>query len=1297
MKYNDKMRARQSNEVLSYSDEDYIRQLPEQYHAQVQQERETYGDNAAIVMRDNLENSIATGRVLDDVGMMASLGYGLTTMLDPIALLGASSAATVGLRAGQLVASRAVGGVATTVGGKLGVTATKWAAGAGFESSTYNGARLAGDDAYDLRGYLTDVMLETALGTTMGVAGRSGQLMISQQRSVAKATQARLKAQSDQMDREINGDFSDFGLDKNIKELGETLTNQVAFPDNTTKWGYDFLMRELGTLQASVSSIQTLKGKAGTAAQEVVSDEVTNLLSRVRNGVNDYKDAVSLLDDITDINKRMSNLSGKLPEVQSMEGSFSLDVMRRELSDNMDRTLESIVQDSSITSLNISQASTIKSMNMRGVTDEAMTVAMRAMKDNPLSDAGTFAMQVSKLHLYYGGKLPRIAQKRLARAMKQVEKGDVGHAVKRMEKSMKLIPKKSKKGMFTPERVHSIDSATVAISVANGDIPAVVIRNVVDEFKNTGAHLEALKSVKGAEAAFGKVDDSGLVLSPEAAKIVGDKVFKDSSEKVIKKIDTFAAGEAHEVKQALKPSDMVAQVGHIAGRMLGLTVDLGSRLNESKSSALQFMGARMTEVGKGYAGSMRRKATAGVVKEAEYTKSISMVLPEYHKTVLAWAAKKGEGAVSQYNAAIKTGHQNAVADEFNKTFMNMLNQRKLGKPTGADPDMARLMKAFDDYNAHNIDLLVRNNVEGLTADRSGSASVPQVYVKGRVKEMIANGKGPQVMRTLEAGFRGANDPNPFKSAKALYKSLQTEKKPFNASPASDPFMPSQDGMAIERRAIDWEAADGDLSVMDLLDTEVPSMLTKSSNRIAGWVGIVKSTDGAIANNTDLHVMREIVKVQTKNNPREMAMFDDTIDLLMGRPTRGGMSDWQRSIKELTVLAKMGSLGAAQLHETGIVITSAMMQMGQSRGFMQKVLADVKGGEGKAMKELVAITGYNDDYALLNRQSVNLDVAEGRSLQPEWTQALDKAMDIATFGSGKATAGRALGQITGYDTVRRLQSKFLQRSFGASLAQHFMGTSNAMSPRRLADWGLTDIDGNNAQLRDMFNKHTIVDAEGFPTQFNFDKWDTDALDTFRYGMQRMEAQTMARALVGELPVWMNKPAAGVLMQFRQMGITTQNKTLARNMAFADKEAVAELTLATLFATMTRAAKLAGVAATASALTGDDFYDTWDYNVRNAERNKLLPYGSDLYVNHFGMFSDVHNTSHLLTGIATGDQAPSQILTQVPALGLFESVWKGGVAAQEGDAEQALDALNSVVPLNNTYMAETLVGAMQELYK
>ena len=97
--------------------------------------------------------------------------------------------------------------------------------------------------------------------------------------------------------------------------------------------------------------------------------------------------------------------------------------------------------------------------------------------------------------------------------------------------------------------------------------------------------------------------------------------------------------------------------------------------------------------------------------------------------------------------------------------------------------------------------------------------------------------------------------------------------------------------------------------MDLLDDEVAGLATKYSNRLAGWVGLSKSTDGMLTSLADIDAFKKNMiqegidkGVSTKKHEQ---FYDDVIDSMFGRPTQGGLQEELRQIKDLAALTKMG--------------------------------------------------------------------------------------------------------------------------------------------------------------------------------------------------------------------------------------------------------------------------------------------------------------------------------------------------------------------------------------------------------
>lgn len=1271
------MRKARENDVqgLDITDDDLLRNQRDEDKATILQEKATYGVHAASTLAAQIANDRENEQVTDGLSLFKGILYGGAAMaLDPTSWLPVGTAAKAGIAVGAGVRS-----LAAKVGMEKGLgmtqTAATWAAVGAAESAVMNAPRLTGDHTYAMDDFMQDVMVETAFAGTLGVGGKllGKGMLLGKKQHVSK--QARLDEHVARRERELNGDWSNVRLNAATEELDKTINTPKSFETAGHKEAYADMLGEARTLKMKADDLnRQAVGDKFVVQKEQLAADVEDIMTRVNTAPSDPATIVSVLDDL-----RVMTGNINTPQAVNDLGARQL---RATAANNMRVRLKEIVAD-----------------EVDGVPKEAMGKLVRSVQslvsrkvlrsiDGLAESAVTkqLSLKVAKLDLYYGGKIPKFKLRLMHAANDAAEKGDTALADSLLTKASKDIPEQPVVNPVIDDAAEVTASAADVAAVKAGYVSVSDIKVVLDELPE-----EIKQGVKGTNAVFGRIDDDAVQLTPDATAQVASKLVGKSARRVARAVRMFQqTGEKAASQHAAASPHVAGFIGHHAGRLFGLTKDMASELRESKSEVLNFLGTRLLELGKGYGGVTGRRHTAAVIKEAELTQSLAKVLPQYYRSVKEWAASKGESAISAYNAANKTGFHNDVANAFNREFMSIMNKRNLGKDVGEiHPAMQKLVNDWNNYMAHNHSKLVSNGVEGFSADRVIKSYVPQVWHKNKMVELVANGKGNDLKEALMAGYRSAGNKDPEAAADAL---LSWVKKPQENTPMDDPFMPKVDSRAQERTAIDWDAEYNGMKVMDMLDTEAPGLATKYSNRMAGWVGIRKSTDGAISNGLDINVSRDMVKTEMTNagkSKREinkaLDLFDDSFDLLFGRPTRGGLADSVRNMKELAVLARMGGLGMAQAAESGVVATRTLMEASQSPAFMKKVFSRASTED---IDELVRLSGYDADYALLNRQSVNLDVAEGR-MNGRAVNALNKASDYLTFGSGKAAGMRALGQVTGYDAIRKAQSYVAQRSFGMSVARHFNGSKSKLSNGRLADWGLTDANGKNDLLKAQFDNFVEFDAQGYPVKYNFDKWDSEALDTFRYSMQRMEAQTQARALAGELPTWMNKPYMTIIMQFRQMAITTNNKTLARNMNLADQEAIAELTLATMSASAVRIAKLTGLSTIAATLSGVELEDELSRRIAMAERDKLLPFGADMYINHFGVFSDVYNTTNMLMNDVT--DAPRQ----VPIMGMMEAYMKTGGSLAEGDVEGAFKNFQRMAILGNTAVVETLSDALFQL--
>jgi hypothetical protein len=306
----------------------------------------------------------------------------------------------------------------------------------------------------------------------------------------------------------------------------------------------------------------------------------------------------------------------------------------------------------------------------------------------------------------------------------------------------------------------------------------------------------------------------------------------------------------------------------------------------------------------------------------------------------------------------------------------------------------------------------------------------------------------------------------------------------------------------------------------------------------------------------------------------------------------------------------------------------------------------------------------------------------------------KIAETATGGELKAEASRGLGKLSGYNMVRRAQSRAVQGSFVLDVANHFTKGTGVMGNARMADVGLTDTQGINKGLKAMFTKHAEFDENGILKKLNIEKWDKDIRDEMSYAIIRDEAQQIQRTHVGELPPWMNKPIMGLIFQFRQMPIVANSKSLGRAIAFADKEAVTGVVLNTIMAGLVRYSKFALLGTATAAAVGELGSD----EDITSEQTQI-----DRYIAQAGIFTDLNDLIFGRSGIASidtdngikafGESAYDAISGQIPVMGLMNDYYEAGQAGMRGDLRGLADSAENLMMLSNLALAEVMFAALE----
>ncbi|CAM0010246.1 hypothetical protein VPHK436_0051 [Vibrio phage K436] len=831
----------------------------------------------------------------------------------------------------------------------------------------------------------------------------------------------------------------------------------------------------------------------------------------------------------------------------------------------------------------------------------------------------------------------------------------------------------------------SVKEHASPLKVTRDEVSTQELTEAIDDIKKGQEEAKAANpEFEGLDVSTGKLQDAGdeaaeLATKPDVAEAASKVMLRKSFNKTSAMVAKYhGSGEHNVYRRLLTPKNIRQMAARTISQFGGVTRDIATKFIESKSPTLNWMGTHFTEMGRGYGGDVMRKATAGVIRDAEYMRSASMVLPAYEKAVKAYATRQGGGALDKLLSGIESGQSNKIVRQFNRDFMVAQNNARLGRPT--DPAMKEFMDTWNKYMDHNYESLEMAGIKGFTGKNKRNNYVPQVWKMEHAQRLLKEDPN-KVYRVIKA---------------ALVKEHPTEDSAMNLvnwlktgdAADYDGFVPGQDARSHARMELDWDTEVDGLHILDLLETDTAKLATSYSNRTAGWVAVSKASDGNITSYTDLETLKYQVYQET-GDVKDVQTVEDVTNMLFGRAVQGGLPDWARSVKDATTLSKMGGLGAAQAIESGNLAARAMIEAAGDPKFLNYILK----GDKDAANELINIVGNHHEYHTINR-AAEYYTGQQHGNSAEVGEGINRAVDLATGGRAKAMFGRGLGHVTGYNKVLETQRTVFQRSFTASVTRHFMFGQGKMSPKRMADLGLTDSLGKNSSLQQTIRKHVEFNADGYPTKFDFDNWPAADRDTFLYAMTRAEAQDILRPLVGEMPSYFNKPLMNMLMQFRTMPVLAQNKSLGRSLAFADKEAAMQLAFNTMTAGVVRGAKVLAGAGAYAAVTGEDFDAAFDKELGAISHYGDAPLSVDRYITQFGLLADVYPSAMITGQVSTPEDFLKKASGEVPAMQYVYDYVNTAYQASQGEGDKAWKSAQRVMFLGNSLAGETALAAAED---
>ncbi len=730
-------------------------------------------------------------------------------------------------------------------------------------------------------------------------------------------------------------------------------------------------------------------------------------------------------------------------------------------------------------------------------------------------------------------------------------------------------------------------------------------------------------------------------------------------------------GKVREAYQrAIKEKGNVFSKTHGAMIKLLGSQEMATKLINSTDSKLSYLGTNILETGVGLGGATQRKASAALIKDSIYTANIGNLQKSYRDNIKAWASNQGHSTYAAWKSAYEGGVANDVAKRFHREVILHQESLQMGRKGTDNPQVLAYVKQLNDLNDNMFEARIRANVKGFDASRRVKNYVPHVWKKQRI-EQITKKYGQDVVLELltksiesaKAAGKIAPDASTTELAKRQLEwidGLGTSMDSFDSAPDKI------SGRGQSRIPMDFTTEHNGLSMLDLIDTDLPSMMDTYTQKAAADVGISDATGGLIRSEGDFE---KYLKPEDADGAQ---MWQDTADMLYGRPTRGGMAPELRMLMDTATFRNMGGIGVAQAAETGSMMQRTVVNYFSSPNVAKKIwqVAGENIEDKGVMAQIRSIAAVNDNMQYINRNSINnIDQAQVDELT-NLRAASMAAVDKVTLGAYKSQFGRLLGSLSGVNAVQKAQSRLLQASFSVDVARHFKYGKGSSTEARIADLGL------GAKTRDAINKYVEFDADEVPSNFNFEQWDKDALAEFSYAMNREEAQLMPRTMAGELPTYMNKPMWQALVQFKKTPLTFMSKGAQRQLMFGDREAIVGTTLNCMTAGITRYAKFAAAGGVYVALADEGF-----------KQPTMEQMSTEQYVSNFGIIPDLYKTGKSIYEAAqqpTLGGALIEGVSNVPAVDALEVTAK----ALTGDA----GAIKQSTPLNTLPVLNEVLNAV-----
>lgn len=350
-----------------------------------------------------------------------------------------------------------------------------------------------------------------------------------------------------------------------------------------------------------------------------------------------------------------------------------------------------------------------------------------------------------------------------------------------------------------------------------------------------------------------------------------------------------------------------------------------------------------------------------------------------------------------------------------------------------------------------------------------------------------------------------------------------------------------------RIELDMRVADGDLSMLDLINTNVTELTQRNLRKTAGAAALARkgiTNKGQRKTMIDAAIAEMVARGDTDTKGKRTTM-ENMFTHFDGGPIAGGVDPIVSRVKRIANLGLLNQMGLTQAGETGAQIAAVGTATWKRHAKDVFATLEAEGPHGRLAKELRPFMGELGNDHMLFRPELQMD-----EIRKDTGYAMELDKFLGTLDAVLGKGQRLQGYISGFYYVKSKQQQIAVTSMADKAFQHLRdGTGDA----QLRDIGIDPVKFKKNL------KHVEFTDDGFVNRLHMEKWDLQDADDFATALNRYTHQVVQQGLAGEDSQWWHSSWGSIFSHLKTFPLAAMQKQAARNMNMGTPAATAMLTM------------------------------------------------------------------------------------------------------------------------------------------